>query len=50
MDCAASIVPTKKSGRLLPAIIYRLLLFLTNREVNIPTISESAKNAITAIP
>ena len=42
-------VPTKKSGKLLPAIINLLLLFFTSREVRVPTVRESAKNAITPI-
>jgi hypothetical protein len=50
MDWAASIVPTKNKGRLLPATMYRLLLFLTSFAVSVPTVTERAKNAKTAIP
>jgi hypothetical protein len=50
IDWAASIVPTKNSGRLLPAIMNLLLLFFTSLEVSVPTVSESARNARIAMP
>ena len=48
--CAASIVPTITRGRLLPATMRRLPLFLTSLPAKTPTASVSAMNAVIAMP
>jgi hypothetical protein len=48
-DSETSMVPIKNKGRLLPATIYRLLLFFTSLTASTPITAVAATNAKTVI-